>query len=168
MLAFIIFKIESLPLYSFSFIRKEKFGLECHQRNPDRFRGCSRNGKRYNVCFSVERIILIKPTGEIVLLCRLLADPFIHASPLLPIPQYLLHSLYVIPMWRLPASAYEKSTPLHSNPPIHLTLLTPSTFVIITEFPTLTLSPNKDLFFSFTRSSFLENHFRPWKGLYKL
>lgn len=78
------------------------------------FQGISLDGKRYNICFRVERIILIKPTGEIVLLCRLLADPFIHASPLLPIRTVLwVCHTHVVP----PASAYEKSTLLHSNHP---------------------------------------------------
>jgi hypothetical protein len=61
----------------------------------------------------VGRIILIKATGEIVLLCRLLTDPFIRAI-LSPSPPYLLYPGYVIPMWCHSASAYEKSTPLHS------------------------------------------------------
>jgi len=59
-------------------------------------------------------IILIKATGEIVLLCRLLTDPFIRA--ILSSSPYLLYPGYVIPTWCHSASAYEKSTPLHSYP----------------------------------------------------
>ena len=59
-------------------------------------------------------MILIKATGEIVLLCRLLTDPFIRA--ILSSSPYLLYPGYVIPTWCHSASAYEKSTPLHSYP----------------------------------------------------
>jgi hypothetical protein len=150
-------------LFSYIFlvlIKRKPFGLDCHLRNPGRFRGWSSDAKWYNVCSRVGRIILIKATGEIVLLCRLLTDPFIRA--ILSSSPYLLHPGYVIPMWCHSASAYEKSTPLHS-------------YTLHTSHPShpinsrrnyrisniQNLSPNKDfsLCSSFTKNSLLHNCF---------